>query len=316
MALVASRIEIWTAGLVNRLRQSPVLTVIAALMALALRSNRNVRCNRGRVIASVIPFLSLVIAAQESPQSAPIASTFEMVTIKPSKPDAQGNTFRVSGHRFESRNTSLMDLISFAYGLHAKQITNAPAWVAVDKYDLTALSDADSQSSETLWRGMLQKYLVEYFKVSFHRDTLELPLYVLTSNRTGPKLTRSKGDSNWLPALNVTLGSTNAANANVAAINATNANMVDLARVMQRIVLDCPVLDQTGIVGKYDFALNWTPDGSQFGDARAKIPTPTDTRNAPPDLFTAVQEQIGLKLEVVSAPSEVLVIDHVEKPDN
>jgi len=253
---------------------------------------------------------------QTADSASAVASTFKTAAIKPTKPDAQGNTFRVSGHRFETRNTSLSDLISFAYGLHAKQIKNAPVWAEADKYDLTALSDADSQSSETFWRAMLQRYLVEYFKLSFHRDTLELPLYVLTSSGTGPKLTRSKGDPNRLPTLSVTLGGTNAVNANLAAVIATNANMADLAGVMQRLVLEWPVVDQTGIVGKYDFALNWTPDGSQFGDARAKIPTPTDTGNAPPDLFTAIQDQIGLKLEVVRAPSEVLVLDRVEKPEN
>ena len=89
----------------------------------------------------------------ESEQSAPaVAATFELAIIKPSKPEALGNTFRVSGHRFETRNTSLRDLISFAYGLHATQITGAPAWVQADKYDMTAQSDAEGQSSEMLWR--------------------------------------------------------------------------------------------------------------------------------------------------------------------
>jgi uncharacterized protein (TIGR03435 family) len=316
MVFVGYGIDVRIAETVHRLGQSAVVTVIATLLTLILSSNRNRTCNWGWVLAPLItlfPF-SFLLVAQESPQSA--SAVFELATIKPSKHHAQGNTFRVSGHRFETRNTSLRDLISFAYGLHPKQITNAQAWVEADKYDLTALSEADSQSSETLWRGMLQKYLVEYFKLSFHRDTLELPLYVLTICRTGPKLTKSKGDPNQLPGLSVTLGATNIANANMAAVIATNANMADLARVMQRLVLEWPVVDQTGIIGKYDFALNWTPDGSQFGDAQSMITTPSDSGNAPPDLFTAIQQQIGLKLEVVRASSEVLVIDRVEKPDN
>jgi uncharacterized protein (TIGR03435 family) len=317
MVFVALRIEDWTSGLVNRLGQSAVVTVIASPLAFALRGNRNRTCNRAWVIASVILLLPLstLLAAQESPQSAsPVAATFEVATIKLSKPDAQGNTFRVRGHRFETRNTSLSDLISFAYGLHEKQITGAPPWVQADKYDLTAQSDAEGQSIEMLWRGMLQKYLVECFKLKFHRDTQELPLYVLTIGGTGPKLTKSKGDPNGIPALSVTLGATNAANPNLGAVAATNANMGDLARVMQRLVLEWPVVDQTGILGRYDFGLNWTPDDSQFGDTRAKIPTPTDSANAPPDLFTAIQEQVGLKLDVLSAPSEILIIDSVEKP--
>jgi uncharacterized protein (TIGR03435 family) len=161
---------------------------------------------------------------------------------------------------------------------------------------------------------MLQNYLADCFRLSFHRDTQELPLYVLTIGGTGPKLTRSKTDPNALPALSMTLGAKNAPDANLAAITATNASMGDLARLMQRLVLEWPMVDQTGVVGRYDFVLNWTPDDSQFGDTRARIAIPTGSASSSPDLFTAIQEQIGLKLDVTRAPSEVLVMDRVEKP--
>jgi len=317
MAFVPSAIDIWTSELVNRFEQLPAVTVIAPLLTFTLSLHRNHSSHRAWVIGPVIFFLAFpaVLAAQESSQSASaVAATFELAAIKPSKPDAQGNTFRVSGHRFETANTSLSDLISFAYGLHATQITGAPGWVQTDKYDLTVQSDAEGQSSEILWRGMLQKYLVQCFKLRFHRDTQELPLYVLTSGRAGPKLTESKGNPNGIPALLVTLGARNPANANLGAVVATNANMGDLANVMQRVVLDWPVVDQTGIVGRFNFALKWTPDDSQFRQILVKIPTPTDSANAPPDLFTALQEQIGLKLDVIYAPSEIMVIDRIEKP--
>jgi uncharacterized protein (TIGR03435 family) len=90
--------------------------------------------------------------------------------------------------------------------------------------------------------------------------------------------------------------------------------MADFAGLMQEAVLDRPVLDQTGLNGRFDFTLKWTPDDSQFGGMGAKIPPPTDSANAPPALYTAIQEQIGLKLDATKAPAEVLVIDHVEKP--
>jgi uncharacterized protein (TIGR03435 family) len=317
MVFIAFPIGIWTSELVNRFGQLPAVKVIASLLTFVLSLHLNRSSNRAWVIASVIlvlPFPALVAAQESSHSASAVAATFEMATIKPSKPDAQGHTFRVRGHRFETRNTSLSDLISFAYGLHAKQITEAPAWVEADKYDLTAQSDAEGQSSEMLWRSMLQKYLVECFKLKFHRDTQELPLYVLTIGRTGPQLTKSKEDPNGLPALSVTLGARNPANANLGAVAATNANMEDFARVMQRLVLEWPVVDQTAIVGRYDFALNWTPDDSQFGDTRAMVPAPTNSADSPPDLFTAIQEQIGLKLDLTHAPSQVLVIDRVEKP--
>ena len=79
-------------------------------------------------------------------------------------------------------------------------------------------------------------------------------------------------------------------------------------------MLDRPVVDQTELSGRFDFTLDWTPDDSQFGGMAAKIPPPTDSANAPPALYTAIQEQIGLKLDATKAPADVMVIDHVEKP--
>ena len=74
------------------------------------------------------------------------------------------------------------------------------------------------------------------------------------------------------------------------------------------------VLDKTGLTGRFDFNLDWTPDDSQFGGRGASIPPPTDASNAPPNLYTALEEQIGLKLEAAKAPAAVIVIDHIETP--
>jgi uncharacterized protein (TIGR03435 family) len=152
---------------------------------------------------------------------------------------------------------------------------------------------------------MLQKLLVERYKLTFHRDKKELSVYVLTVAKTGPKLTKSQWDPNGLPGLFFHAPGD---------MHVTNANLADFAGVMQQDVLDRPVLDQTGLAGRFDFTLKWTPDDSQFAGMTAKIPPPTDGANAPPNLYTAIQEQIGLKLDATKAPTEVLVIDHVEKP--
>ena len=89
--------------------------------------------------------------------------------------------------------------------------------------------------------------------------------------------------------------------------------MTDLAGVMQSAVLDRPVIDQTGITGRWDFILTWTPDEFQFGGLGIRPPAPADGATLP-DLFTAFREQLGLKLESTRAPAEVLVVDGVEKP--
>jgi uncharacterized protein (TIGR03435 family) len=91
-----------------------------------------------------------------------------------------------------------------------------------------------------------------------------------------------------------------------------NATMGDFASVMQGTVLDRPVVDKTGLQGRFDFTLNWTPDEGQFRGI--PIPPTNNDPNAPPGLFTAIQEQIGIKMDRMNAPVEVIVIDKVEKP--
>ena len=90
--------------------------------------------------------------------------------------------------------------------------------------------------------------------------------------------------------------------------------MQDFCNGMQGTVMDKPVVDHTGLTDRYDFKLNWTPDQSQFAQMGAHIPPASDDPNAPPSLYTALQEQLGLKLESTKAMTDVIVIDHIEKP--
>jgi uncharacterized protein (TIGR03435 family) len=151
---------------------------------------------------------------------------------------------------------------------------------------------------------MIQKLLAERFKLAFHRDKKELGVYAIVVAKTGPKMTKSQGDPNGLPGLFFR---------GLGVLPAMNATMADFAGVMQSAVLDRPVVDHTELTGRWDFTLTWTPDEFQFGSLGIKVPPPSKDATAP-DLFTAFQEQLGLKLESTKAPAEVLVIDHVEKP--
>jgi len=239
------------------------------------------------------------------PMAADANPVFEVATIKPSDPDRPGKAFLVQGRQFSTLNTTLSDLITFAYGLHARQLVGAPDWVEKDKYDLTALPDGVGQPSLKQWKTMFQKLLADRFQLTFHHDNKELSVYALTVGKNGPKLTKSQGDPNGLPGLFFR---------GFGVLPAQNATMADFAGVMQSAVLDKPVVDQTGITGRYDFTLKWTPDESQFGGAGARVPPPADNVAAPPDLYTAIQEQLGLKIVATKAPVDVLVIDHVAKP--
>jgi len=233
--------------------------------------------------------------------------TFEVATIKPTAPDtpASHKYLTVQGNRLISSNFSLADYISFAYGTHAKQLIGLPAWADTDKFDITAKPDIDGTPNAKQVKDMLQKLLAERFKLAFHHDKKELSVYVLSVAKTGNKMEKSAADPNGLPGLFFSqLGD----------LHVRNATTSDFAGLMQSAVLDRPVVDQTGITGRWDYELKWTPDDSQFAGMGGKIPPPTDSATAPPNLYTAIQEQIGLKLEATKAPADVLVIDKVEKP--
>ena len=239
------------------------------------------------------------------PMAADANPAFEVATIKPSRPEAQGKIFQVRGRHFATINTSLSDLITFAYGLHPRQITGGPSWIESEKYDLGAQPEGEGQPSGRQWKVMVQKLLADRFKLTFHRDKKELSVYAIVVGKSGPKLTKSEGDPNGLPGLFFP---------RLGVLNGRNATMADFAGVMQSAVLDRPVVDQTELAGRFDFTLTWTPDEFQFGGLGVKAQPPADNAAAPPDLFSAIQEQLGLKLASTKAPVDIVVVDSVEKP--
>jgi uncharacterized protein (TIGR03435 family) len=241
-----------------------------------------------------------------APMDANANPSFEVATIKPSKPDDQRKAFIVQGNRFQIINQPLVQILCFAYDVQAKQLIGLPPWAETDKYDIDAKPDGEGAPSGKQWKSMIQKMVAERYKLTFHPEKKELSVYVLSVAKGGPKLTKSEGDPNGLPGLFF--------RGKPGDLGVRNATMADFTGLMQSAVLDKPVVNQTGLTGKYDFTLLWTPDDSQFAGMGAKIPPPTDTANAPPNLYTAIQEQIGLKLEATKAPADVMVIDHVEKP--
>jgi uncharacterized protein (TIGR03435 family) len=226
-----------------------------------------------------------------------------VATIKPSNPNSPGRGFRVQPGLFSTFNTPLLSLITFAYNLQSKQVIGGPAWLESDKYDIVMKPDSDDQPSDQQWKTMVQKLIADRFKLSLHRDQKELSVYALTVAKGGPHLTPSEGDPNGLPGMNF---------GPFGKVAARNANMVNLAWHLQNTALDRPVVDQTGITGRYDFALSWVPDEFQYPDFRSGPPIRSNTDGE--DLFTAIQQQLGLKLEATKAKADVVVIDHVEKP--
>jgi uncharacterized protein (TIGR03435 family) len=240
-----------------------------------------------------------------APMAADADPSFDVATIKPSDPAVGGDWFRVRGRNFSTHNISLAGMIKFAYGVHAKQIGKVPEWVDKDMYDISAVPDAQGQPNDKQWKSMVQKLLAERFKLKFHREQRELQVYALTIAKGGQKNLAENTSGGTLPGM--FFGKTPGG----IMLPAHNATMKDFTGLLQEVVLDKPVVDLTGLKGRYDFTLKWAPDASQFD---GHVSPPSDAPDAPPGLFTAVGEQLGLKIEVTKAKVDVLVVDGVEKP--
>ncbi len=233
---------------------------------------------------------------------------FEVATIKPSPPDARGTSILVGrggGNLFTTTNTSLAELITFAYGVHPRQVTNGPAWFESERYDISAKPDEAGIPNVTQLKTMVQKLLAERFQLAFHREKKELSCYALSVAKSGAKMTKTENNPGKLPGFG---------GAGPGRIGVRNATMAEFADFLQSRILERPVVDQTSLTDRYDFTLQWTPDAVQLAAMGPNAPPPPTGPDAPPDLFAAVQQQLGLRLESTKAPVEVLVIDKLEKP--
>jgi uncharacterized protein (TIGR03435 family) len=229
---------------------------------------------------------------------------FEVATIKPSPGALEpGPRYSLRGRNFIALRASLRDLIKLAYGVHASQIVSAPAWVASDQYDVEGVPRGEGMPNDRQLKAMLRKLLADRFQLAFHREQRELPAFVIVLGSGTPKLTPTQAPGS-LPVAGIGPG----------AFSGVNATTTDFATALQGVAMDRPVVDQTGLTGRWDFKLEWTPDLSQF-DGRA-LPVGPPNANRPPALFTAIQEQLGLKLESKRASVDVLVIDRIEKPSD
>lgn len=240
------------------------------------------------------------------PMPADAHPSFEVATIKPTKPGEQRTFLVWRGNDMQVVNFSLASLLKFAYGVQDKQILGAPDWVNTDRFDISAKPDTPGQPNGDQLKEMVQKLLADRFALKLHKDEKEMGAYVLTVGKDGPKMKQNTSNPNGLPGLFF---------GPIGTLHVMNATMENFTGLMQSTVLDRPVVDKTGLTGRWDFTLKWTPDESQFTGMGIKIPPPAaDDPNPAPPLFTAIQEQLDLKLEAQKTQVPVLVIDHVDHP--
>jgi uncharacterized protein (TIGR03435 family) len=150
---------------------------------------------------------------------------------------------------------------------------------------------------------MMANLLADRFQLRFHLEKRELAVYAIAVDRNGPKLKLSDGDQNGFPSLGFR---------GRGELVATNAKLADLAWELQSLVLDRPVVDQTGLTSRFNFTLNWTPDEFQSAAVAGGNPTADEVF---PNLFTAIRQQLGLRLEATKALVEVMSVENADRPE-
>jgi uncharacterized protein (TIGR03435 family) len=252
------------------------------------------------VLAMQVTLTTLALGQASQPQlSKP--QTFEVASIKPSKalPDHSGVT--TDKGRISMENVTLKRCIRSAYGVPEAQIVGGPKWIDDDRYDINAKADWPAGDRELMI--MLQAMLAERFQLSFHREAKTFQGYALVVGKDGLKAKPSAPE-----AQSGTHTNTNT-NAGMASIEAVACTMTALAQKLSE-VLHLPVADLTDTKGQFDFRLEWAADDMHAQSLSASDPDASSRSS----IFSAVQEQLGLKLESHKVPVEVLVIDRLERP--
>ena len=222
---------------------------------------------------------------------------WEAVTVRPTDVGTTGDSFVVLGRHVMIKNRTMENLLLIAYGVHKSQIVGAPEWVRTQHFDVNGVPDVDGEPNPKQIQSLMRRLLKERFGLVVHTEQRELPVYAVTVAKDGAKLTASQRDANEPPDESIRN------NGGDRTMLMTNATVGDLG-LMLEVELDRPVVDKTGLKGRYDFQLRYTADAM-----RAR-----PDEEAAPVVFTAVQEQLGLKLEPVKTQADVLVVDKVNMP--
>lgn len=259
---------------------------------------------------------------------------FEVVSITPDDPDGMSTmvSMMFQSDGYSASHCTLKMLIKDAYGLDNSQISGAPKWIGAERYGIEAridndtaaeLNKLDENQRKLIQKRMLQALLATRFGLVTHYEVKELSVYSLAIAKNGPKLQEAKPGNDYVNGLKTASGATVGPHMMLMRLGGGQIGgqdvSLDLLVKQLSSQLGGIVLDNTGLTGKYDFNLKWTPD-----TARSSMIEPMVSEQQPMDdnlsdsfhssLFTAIQEQLGLKLEPQKSPVKILVIDHVERP--
>ncbi|HLK66680.1 MAG TPA: TIGR03435 family protein [Bryobacteraceae bacterium] len=264
--------------------------------------------------------LGFIMAAGLFAQSGTSPLTFEVASIKPAAPDARGTSLLFQpGGSMRVTNAPVRMLITFAYDIRDFQLTGGPSWINADRYDVLAkpqpgseegadprkMSDAQRQAMAERMRERMRNLLADRFHLTVRRETREGPVYALVVAKGGSKLETVTESADGPVGLRMERGQ----------LSGMAAQLPMLANVLSS-QLGRPVIDKTELTGKYNFKLQFAIDQPQTpppGDS-SKEAAPVSTDPDGPSIFTALQEQLGLRLESQKGPIPYVVIDRIEKP--
>lgn len=261
----------------------------------------------------------LPVAAGTADAKVPV---FDVVSVKPDKSVSGMIRVMTKPDGYSATNISLKMLLQAAYGIREDLISGAPSWVDAARYDIDAKvagPDVDTlkKLSPEQRRAMLQPMLAERFKLVVHTETKQLPVYELVIAKGGSKLKEAAPGDTYPNGIKGPDGVARGGMMRVG-LGQLAAQGVPISSMVNMLSqqLHKTVIDKTGLTGKYDLELNWTPDQASepmFKGADSSQHDPAPDSSAP-SIFTAIQEQLGLKLQSAKGSVETLVVDHVEMP--
>jgi uncharacterized protein (TIGR03435 family) len=280
------------------------------------------RRRRAPIVAWLLIWVSMGAVIQRKAAAQDTVSTslaFEVSTVRPNNSGTRSSNLNFETDAIRSVNLPLIFLLQYAYNLNAgssDQIIGAPAWLSSVPFDITAKMDDETSSRiskmpneerDATLRLMIRELLADRFKLKIHHESKELAVFALKVVRDGPKLTSAVAPPIVPPKPRRPDDWTGLHNRD-GLMQGRDASMKMLVDALswKPEVGGRLVVDQTGLQGNYNFALRWTPDSG-----RSAADNPGESG---PSLFTALQEQFGLKLESKKAPVDCIVIDHVEQP--
>ena len=310
------------------------LTAIGAAIQPGLGSRLGKSVRLAFVATSVIFSLTTprLVGTQFAPPTSAPTPSFEVASIKPNNSGELGRRIMFRPDGFTGNGLTVKFLISMAYGVKEFQVAEGPGWIDSQRYDVDA-KEEDSQAEEMrklppekggeYTQLLVQSLLADRFKLKVSRTTKELPICALVIAKNGPKLHGAKPGDTYLNGLKGPdgrpAGVPGAIRMGPGQFMGQGIPVSSLAMSLSQL-LGRTVQDQTGLKGNYDFSIQWAPDENQM--ALFKPPggggPPADNRPLPeasgPSIFTALQEQLGLKLTSTKGPVEIILVDHVEQP--